>query len=53
MAQLGTGEGGGDGIAAEGHRIIPRHRLFVALRDVICEQGDVDVGLADEKGVHA
>ena len=51
-AELGAGEGRRDRVATEGDRVIARHRLLVAGRDVVGEEGDVDVGLADEESLH-
>src|SRR5690606_31973280 len=51
--ELGAGEGGGDGIAAEGDGVVPSDRLLVAGRNFIREEGYVDIGLADEECLHA
>ncbi len=48
-AELGAGESGGDRIAAEGDGIILRHRLFIAARNSVAQQGDIDISVADEK----
>ena len=51
-AELGAAERRRDRIAAERHRIVARHRLLVAGRDLVGEEGDVDVALADEQSFH-
>ena len=52
MAQLGAGEGGGEGVAAEGNRIVLGDRLLVPLGHFIRDQGHVDIGLANEERFH-
>jgi len=53
VAQLGAGEGGGDGVAAEGHSVVAGDGLVVALRHAVGEKGHIDIGLTNEERVHA
>src|ERR687893_122009 len=48
----GAGEGRRDRVAAEGDRVVAGHRLLVAGRQGVGEEGNVDVGLADEESLH-
>src|SRR5215213_1852983 len=50
--ELGAGEGRRDRVAAEGDRVIAGHRLLVAGRQGVGEEGNVNVGLADEESLH-
>ena len=45
-------ECGGNGVAAERHRVIARHVFFVAGGNSVGQESDVDIALADEKGLH-
>jgi len=51
-AELGAAEGRCDGVATERHRIGRGDMLFVAGRHVVGYEGDVDIGLSDEEGLH-
>ena len=50
--QFGAAEGRGDGIAAERHRVGLGDMLLVAGRHVVGNEGDVDIGLSNEEGLH-
>ncbi len=52
-AELGAAERRRYRIAAERNRIVARHRLLVAGRNLVGEEGDIDIALADEEGFHA
>jgi hypothetical protein len=52
QSELGATKGSRYGIAAEGNGIIARHRFLIARRQDVGEEGDVDIGLADEKSLH-
>ena len=52
-AELGATECRGDRVAAERHRIGRRDMLLVAGRHVVGNEGDVDIGLSDEEGLHS
>ena len=51
-AELRAAEGRGDRVAAEGDGVVLGDGLLVAGRDLIREEGDVDIGLADEERFH-
>jgi hypothetical protein len=50
--QLGTAEGGGDGVAAERNGVSRRDVRFIAGRKPIGQESDVDVGLTNEERLH-
>jgi hypothetical protein len=50
--ELGAGESRRDGVAAKRDRVFLGDRLLVAGRDLVRQEGDVDIGLADEQGFH-
>ena len=51
-AELGARERGRDRVAAERDRVVARHRLLVPGRDLVGQEGHVDIGLTDEEGLH-
>ena len=51
-SELGTAESRCDGVAAEGDCIGRRHMFLVAGRQVVGNEGDIDIGLSDEEGLH-
>ena len=51
-AELGAGKGRRDRVAAERDGIIPRDGLVVPGRNLIRQEGHVDIGLANEKSIH-
>ena len=52
-AELGAAERGRDRVAAKGDRVGGCHMFFVAGRHVVGDEGDVDIGLSDEEGLHS
>jgi len=51
--ELGAAERRRDGIAAERHRVGGCDVLFVAGWHVVGNEGNVDIGLSDEEGLHS
>jgi hypothetical protein len=51
-SELGTAECRRNGVAAERDRVGRRDMLFVAGRHVVGNEGNVDIGLSDEEGLH-
>jgi hypothetical protein len=52
QAKIRAAESGRHGIAAKRHGIVARHSLLVAGGQRIREEGNVDIGLADEESLH-
>ena len=52
-AELGATECRGNGVAAERDRVSGGDMLFVAGRHVVGDEGNVDIGLSDEKSLHS
>src|SRR4051812_10990611 len=51
-AELGAAERRRHGVAAERNRVLLGDGLLVAGRDLVGQEGHVDIGLADEQGLH-
>ena len=51
-AELRAAERGGHGVAAERDGVLRGDVLLVADRDVVGDEGHIDIGLADEEGLH-
>src|SRR4030088_1783879 len=51
-SELGTAKCRGDGVAAERYRVSRCDVLLVAGRHVVGNEGDIDIGLSDEEGLH-
>src|SRR5262249_12716852 len=50
--ELGAAECRGYGVAAERHGVGVGDMLLVACRQMISDEGDVDIGLSDKEGLH-
>lgn len=50
-SKFGAGKGCRNRIPSKRHGVIARHRFLISCRDAISEEGDVNIGLTNEKGL--